>query len=67
MDLHSNTINIINNYYNIRKELQSGHRPTDSEIFTLTHFDIELAKNIIEEFGEDVGLKLGNVLVASLK
>ncbi len=67
MDSHSNTINLVKNYYNLCKELRSGHRPTDNEIFTLAHFDIELAKNIIEEFGEDVGLKLGNVLVASLK
>lgn len=67
MDSHSNIINLINNYYNIRQKLKSEYRPTDDEIFTLTHFDIELAKNIIEEFGEEVGLKLGNVLVASLK
>jgi len=65
--MDSNTINLINNYYNLHKQLRSGLRPTDNKIFTLSHFDMELAKSIIEEFGEDVGLKLGNVLIASLK
>jgi len=67
MDSHSNTINLINSYYNLCKELRSRSRPTDDGIFTISHFDMKLAISIIEEFGEDIALKLGKILVGSLE
>lgn len=64
---HDTTITTINSYYALCKNLKKGYKPTDDELFTVSHLDIKLARSIIEEFGENVALKLGKVLVASLQ
>ena len=61
--ISSNTINIINKYYNL---VGLDHEPTVEEKGFVRNFELELAKSMINEFDESKLRKVANIILASI-
>ena len=57
----SKTIEVINKYYS----LIGSENPTQEEKEFIWYFELELAKSIIQDFGDNSANKLANILLSS--
>ena len=57
----SKTIQLLNKYYDI---LSIDREPTSEEKSFVRYIDFDIAKSIIDEFGEDSALKISKMIQA---
>lgn len=57
----SKTIQLLNKYYDI---LSVDREPTSEEKSFVRYIDFDIAKSIIDEFGEDSALKIAKMIQA---
>lgn len=63
---NSKTIETINRYYSVIEKARKETISHDEE-FLLIYPELDLAKNIIQEFGEDLAENLANVILSVVK
>lgn len=61
--ISSNTIDTITKYYNL---IGLDHEPTIEEKEFIRNFELELAKSMVNEFGESQLRKVANIILASI-
>jgi len=65
MNYCSSVYKALDIYSILREKCNNNERLTNDEIFTLSHFELELAQCIIKDFNEDMAFKLGKILTAT--